>query len=137
MRRQIAAVMLFALVSACGGDSNPTNPVEGIAGTFNLVSVNGAPLPYIGMNDAEYKYEVLSDVYVLTDSRTWSETFTYRFTDKVADTVATKQLTDAGTYTRNGASVRLTSVETDMSGSFDGSALRFVLNGGFELVYKR
>ena len=137
MRRQIAALVLFALASACGGDSNPTNPVVGIAGTFNLVTVNGAPLPYVGTNDTEFKYEVISDTYVLTDSRTWTETFKYRFTDKKADTISVTELRDAGTFTQSGTNIRLLSQETDMSGEFDGSALRFVLNGGFELVYKK
>jgi hypothetical protein len=137
MRRQIAALALFALASACGGDSTPTNPVVGIAGTFNLVTVNGAPLPYIGTNDTEFKYEVVSDTYVLSESRTWTEVFTYRFTDKMADTVSVTELRDAGSFTQTGTSIRLLSQETDMSGEFDGSALRFVLNGGFELIYKR
>jgi hypothetical protein len=137
MRRSIVATLLLALVSACADSTAPADSAVAVTGTFSLVTVNGAPLPYTGTNNAEFKYEVLQDTYTLTSAGTWTETFRYRFTDKVADTVAVDEWKDAGTYERNGSSIHLISADTDMSGSFDGSALTFILQGGFELIYRR
>ena len=136
MRRSITAILLLALVSACTDTTNPT--VGTVAGTFNLMTVNGAPLPFTTQDNAQFRVEVVQDIYTMSDASTWTESFKYRFTDKAVDTVAVNELTDAGTYVRNGSSIRLTSADTDMRGSFDGTVLRFVLSGGsIELIYRR
>jgi predicted NAD/FAD-dependent oxidoreductase len=136
MRRSIISILLLALVSACADTTNPT--MVPVAGTFNLMTVNGAPLPYTAQDNAQFRFEVVQDTYTISDASTWTESFKYRFTDKAADTVAVNVLTDAGTYVRSGSSIHLTSADTDMRGSFDGTVLRFVLSGGsIELIYRR
>ena len=137
MRRPIVALLLLALAASCGDSTNTTAPTSSIAGNFSLTTVNGSPLPYLGMDDPHSRYEVLQDIYTLNDSRTWSEVYKYRFTDKVAGTSVVKEYIDAGTYTRSGSDIHLVSENTDISGTFDGTSISFVLQGQLVLVYRR
>lgn len=56
--RMLLCLALF-LSASCGSDSPPLLEPEAIAGTYELASIDGEPLPVSG-TDALYDYEVLS-----------------------------------------------------------------------------
>lgn len=56
--RTLSCLALF-LAASCGSDSPALLEPEAIAGTYELVSIDGEPLPVSG-TDALYDYEVLS-----------------------------------------------------------------------------
>ncbi|MCY7380907.1 MAG: hypothetical protein LH467_16425 [Gemmatimonadaceae bacterium] len=111
---------LFALL-ACGGDGS-TSPGASIAGAYSLTTVNGAPLPFVAQQAGTYKYEITADTYTLADGATWTEVRADRTTSNGAITTSTKS--DAGTWSRNGTSITLTSPANGaVSGTVSGNTL--------------
>ena len=51
--------LAFAFAAGCSSDSPPLLEPEAVAGTYDLVTIDGEPLPVSG-TDAYYQYEVLS-----------------------------------------------------------------------------
>jgi lipocalin-like protein len=103
MRRLLALLLLTAISgTACGGDSG-TNPTPAsLAGTWNLSTINGAPLPFV-LQAVGPKIEVLSDQIVAAAGGTFTETGSGRVTD--AGVVTIVPITDSGTWTISGATV--------------------------------
>jgi hypothetical protein len=109
--------------------------VVSAAGTWNLTTVNGSPLPFIAQA-ASPKVELLSDQLILGASGTFTQTTTVRFTDVGVDT--TQTFADAGTYTVNGTAI---SFRFNSDGSVEtgtvGSTTLTVAGGGFSAVYTK
>ena len=127
--------LAVAFTTACGGDSS-TGP-SSVAGTYSLTTVNSSPLPYVFINDASGKIEILSDVYTVSDNGTYTNPTIIRST--VNGTVTTDTLTSDGTYTRSGNSITLTDSAdptSKLSGTVTTGALTINTNG-FVLVYQR
>lgn len=125
----------LAVTAACGGDS-PTGP-SSVAGTYSLATVNSAPLPYVYLNDASGKFEIVSDVYVISENGTYTNPTIVRST--VSGTVTADTLTSNGTYTRSGNSITLTDAAdptSKLSGAVTTSGLT-ITAAGFILVYQR
>ena len=120
MRRQLFMLPLLALL-ACDGDGS-TGPGASIAGAYSLTTVNGAPLPFVVQQAGTYKYEITADTYTLADAGTWTEVRADRTTSNGAVTTSTK--TDAGSWSRNGTSITLTSPANGaLSGTVSGNTL--------------
>jgi hypothetical protein len=111
MRRFLAALAVLTL-TACitdsvgiagtkvtGGD-NSAGSTAGVAGTYTMRTVGGAPLPYTYAQTGADKSEFLDDVMTLTASGTWSELMHVRTT--VSGVVTVNAVTDGGTYVRVG-----------------------------------
>lgn len=135
MRRLILALGAVSLLGCGGGDSSGPS-VASAVGTWNLVTINGSPLPYTIVQIApSYKIEVLSDRYVANADRTWSETFSLRETD--AGTVTTTTDSDNGTWTQANAALTITSSDgTVSSAAISGNTIT-ISEGGFVSVYQR
>jgi hypothetical protein len=134
MRKALIAVATVALLG-CGGDS--TGPAVSAVGTWNLQTVNKAPLPYTAVFVANplYKLEILSDVFVARADGSYTETFTERETD--GTTVTTTSDDDIGTWVQNSTALSITSSDqTTTSASISGNTIT-LSTGGLVLVYKK
>jgi hypothetical protein len=137
MRRVLALLILLAAASgiACGGDSG-TNPTQAsLAGTWNLSTINGSPLPFT-VQAASPKIEVLNDQIIAAAGGTFTETGNYRFTN--AGVVSTQPFTDAGTWTLNGTAVsfHFNSDGSTGTGTVSGNTFT-VAQSGFSSVYTK
>ena len=134
MRKALIALAAVALLG-CGGDS--TGPAVSAVGTWNLQTVDNAPLPYTAVLIANplYKLEILSDVFVVHADGSYTETFTERETD--GTTVTTTSDEDDGTWVQNGTALSITSSDQTTTGaSISGNTIT-VSSQGLVLVYKR
>src|SRR4051812_32344048 len=103
MRRLFAVFALFSLTACSSGEILEAPATASTAGTYNLTSVDGAPLPFVAQ--ASPKVELVSEQFVLKENGTFSETMLYRFTNGTS--VTTQTLTDGGTYSISGSQVSL------------------------------
>ena len=134
MRKLVLAVATVSLLG-CGGDS--TGPgVASAVGTWNLVTVNGSPLPYtVVLIAPSYRLEIVSDRIVANANGTFNETFTYRETEN--GTVTTTTESDSGTWTQTNASLTITySDGTTSSAAISGNTIT-ASDVGFVFVYQR
>src|SRR5262245_42183221 len=135
MRRLL--VVALSLIAACGGDST-TGPTvqEQIAGTWTLSTVNGAPLPFIIAQSGANKLELLSDVFVVASTGSFTQTSTVRST--ISGVVSTQSVADAGTYTVNGTAITLHFNSDGSTGtaSWSGNTMT-TTDAGVALVYRR
>jgi hypothetical protein len=133
MRRLVLALSAASLL-ACGDSSGPG--VSSAIGTWNLVSVNGSPLPYtVVLIQPTYRLEVLSDVFVATANGTFTETFTTRETEN--GTVTTTTETDNGTWSQTGNTVTIVySDATTSTATISGNTIT-LSEQGLVLVYQR
>jgi hypothetical protein len=133
MRRLLLAVSAISLL-ACGDSSGPR--VSSAVGTWNLVTINGSPLPYtIRVVQPSYKLEILSDVFVAIQNGTFTETTTFRETEN-GNVIETTQPND-GIWSRNGNTVTVTG-SNGLPSTATISGDRITLSkSGFVSVYQR
>jgi hypothetical protein len=135
MRKLLLALASLAVIG-CGGDS--TGPNAQVAGTWNLQTVNGSPLPYTVAflaGPPVYKLELISDTFVTAANGTYTEAFTSRETD--GSTVTTSTENDTGTWSQNGSSLTVTASDgTVNTATISGNTI--TLNQqGLVAVYRR
>jgi hypothetical protein len=134
MRSMLATVFTVAtvLLAGCGGDSG-TPPMEAtLAGTWNLATVNGTPLPFV-LQQSNPKIEILSDKLVLSASGTFAQSIMARSTS--AGTITMQPIEDGGTYEARGTSASFTFNDGSQgNGTVDGNSLS-VTGVGYALVY--
>lgn len=132
--RQPLFMLPFLALLACGGDGS-TGPGASIAGAYSLTTVNGAPLPFVVTQAGTYKYEITADTYTLADGATFTEVRADRTTSNGAVTTSTK--TDAGSWSRNGTSITLTSPANGaVSGTVSGNMLT-LSSAGNTLIFTK
>jgi hypothetical protein len=134
MRKALIALAAVALLG-CGGDS--TGPAASAVGTWNLQTVNNAPLPFTAAFIANplYKLEILSDVFVVRADGSYTETFTERETD--GTTVTTTSDDDTGTWVQhNGALTITSSDQSSVDAAISGNTIT-VNTQGLVLVFAR
>lgn len=133
--RRFAVLLVLAAVVSCGGDSS-TSPSVSVSGTYSLQTVNGAALPYTYPQDVYDKFEFLSDVRVLSDSGTFTETFTNRYTQNGQPTTYT--MTGTGTYTVVGGGITFNHPNGTENGSVGVGTLTLrSVADGIIAVYKK
>jgi len=133
--RRFAVLLALATVVSCGGDS-PTSPSATVSGTYSLQTVNGVKLPYTYPQDVYDKFEFLSDVRTLSDSGTFTETFTNRSTQNGEATTFTR--TVGGTYTAVGGGITFNHPDGRESGSVGVGTLTIrSIGDGIIAVYKK
>jgi hypothetical protein len=128
--------MLALALCACGGDS-PTEPTQAsIAGTWELSTVNGSPLPYTVASFGADKVEIISEAVTFTANGTFSALSNTRTTE--SGQVTTESDTDTGTYTLNGTAITLTfaSDATTATGTISGNTIT-AAESGFSFVFKK
>ena len=132
----IALVVSSTLLFACGSDRATSPTVVSVAGTWNLTSVNGKPLPFI-FQAADPKLELLAKQFVISDAGT----FTYSFSVKATDddgTVTTTRRSDTGTNTLadNVVTFRYASDGTTVTASVTGGTMT-ILAGEYSQLFTK
>ena len=134
MRRTIPIVL--ALLAGCGA-GGPIQPDSvAVAGKWNLLTVNGQPLPYTDPHVSAYKFETLSHTVTMDARGTYKAQGRYRVTSNGNATMRVD--TDSGTYVLNAGQLTIVSLvtgERDL-GTIDGSALTFLVPG-YTFVFNR
>jgi hypothetical protein len=124
--RRFVALLAFAALAACGGDSSITPGT--VTGSYSLRTVNGSPLPFTVIQIGADKIEITGDVIILNEGGTFTETTSQRTTEN--GVVTTSTIDDAGTYTLTGTAITLTSPESgSISGAVSGGTMTLTLEG--------
>lgn len=136
MRRFFTIALLTVLGSSlagCGSDSGTNPTTASLAGTWNLTTVNGSPLPFTAQA-SNPKIEIMNDQIIAAAGGTFTETGNYRVTN--AGVVSTVPFTDSGTWVVNGTAVsfRFSSDNSVGTGTVSGNTFT-VAESGFSSVY--
>jgi len=134
MRKMFATLFTVAavLLAGCGGDAATPPIPASLAGTWNLSTVNGTPLPFV-VQLANPKIEILSDQLVLSESGTFAQSIMARQTS--GGTITMQNIEDGGTYQANGTFATFTFNDGSQgTGNVDGKSLT-VADVGYALVY--
>jgi len=128
----IVCTATAVFLAGCGSDDS-TGPTQSVAGTWNLTTVNGSPLPFT--IQATPKIEVLSDQLVVSANGTFTESTQTRTTNGTS--VSLQTLPDGGTYTLNGtAATFIFNDGTTGAGTVTGTGL-IVAFPGVSLSYQK
>lgn len=137
MRRLLSLTLTLAavLLVGCGSDGGPTAPTtSSIAGTWNLTTINGSPLPF-AMQASNPKVEVLSDQLVVNANGTFTETGQLRLTQ--GGTVVTQAVVGAGTYTLDGTAASFRWSDGSTGTATVSGKTATVAEGGYSYVYRQ
>ena len=131
----IALIVMSVSFIGCSSDSATAPTQASVAGTWNLTSINGSPLPYV-LQAANPKIEYLNEQLIVSANGTFTQTANARFTN--SGIVSTQPIADAGTYTLNGTAVsfRFNSDGSTGTGTVTGSSL-VVAQAGYSQVYTK
>ena len=124
--------LLFLLASlslGCSSYDLTTPTQDSLAGTWNLTTVNGSPLPYMIPQFGTTKREVLADVLTITAPNTFTEVTTVRSTQNGITTTIT--VTDSGTYEFTSYTVTLSFQSSGSigSGTLSGRKMSIITSG--------
>jgi hypothetical protein len=100
MMRKLLALAMLSFFVACGDDTTSPSSAN-LAGTYTLVSVNGATLPIV-VQAANPKIELVSEQLVVNSNGGFTITTTRRSTPTTG-AVTSATTTDAGTYSSSGS----------------------------------
>lgn len=132
MRKLVLAIAAVSLLG-CGGDSS--GPGASAVGTWNLVTINGSPLPATIIQAPTYRLEILSDRFVLSSNGTMSDTFTYRETENGTATTTTE--TDNGTWSQNNTALTITYSDGTSQTAAVSNDTFTISEQGFVFLYER
>ena len=131
---KVCAVALLALTAACGGGDGITEPAS-IAGTYNLVTIDGQSPPIVLFDEPGFKAEIMSGNFILAEGRTFTTNVVFRVTE--GGQVSTESDSYDGTYTVTGSTVDFAYSDGDSaSGTLNGNTLTFV-DGGSTAVFRK
>jgi hypothetical protein len=139
MKRLVFALASVALL-ACGG-SDSTGPFVSAEGTWNLLSVDGHPLPYTFFTQASppVQDEIVSDQYVLDANHNYTDAFTIRET--AGTDVTDDPGSDNGTWSQSGNRIDFDSADPQVSvpsATINGTGDLITFNvNGILLVYAK
>jgi hypothetical protein len=121
----VALSTLLALGAAgCGDDNGPTAPRVSL-GTYTLVSVNGAALPFTVPNTGSDTVVVQSATLTLTELSTYTVSV-----EGTQNSEATSVLSDEGTFSQRGSEVTFQSTRfaaAAYAGTTNGNTLTITL----------
>lgn len=118
--RKLIAVLALATLAGCGSDSSTS--ATSFEGTWNLSTVNGAPLPFTYYQTSTEKAEVVAETFAASAGKAYF-TSTYRYTNTGAP-VQTETIADTATYSISGNTVKIQySASDSVMGTWSGSRL--------------
>ena len=136
MRFSLMAVAASAIAACGGGSDGPTPPTPvSVAGTWNMQTVNGSPLPHLSAGSGNNKIELTADVLTVSSGGSFTDTQTYRTTENGSSTTLSEPF--AGTYVLNGSTVTF---RYNSGGSRTGTVSRDTLtvaNGPLSYVFRK
>lgn len=133
--RNLPAILALALAASCSSDSTAPTAAS-IAGTWNLSTVNGSPMPFV-VQTSNPKIELLNDQIIASASDTFTETYNVRFTSSTGQ-VTNEAGADAGTFTINGSAIsfRYNGGSTG-TGTVSGNSFTFAFAGYSQVFVKQ
>jgi hypothetical protein len=132
MKRALLVLLLAFAWVGCGDDSTG---LDGVAGRYELRTVNGSNLPWTAFQIGNDRYEVLSGFVQMNGDGTFSTSLTDRTTQGGQATTATT--VDNGTWTQTGNQLRFTFVDNSQStGVISGSEIT-VIEGQVSFVFRK
>ena len=132
---KVAAIAVFGLTAACGGDGDGINEPASIAGTYNLESLDGQSPPVVVFDEPEFKLEILSGNFILAANGTFTTNVVFRITED--SQVSTETESFSGTYTVTGSTVSFTYSDGDTdSATLVGNTLTFS-DGSSTAVFRK
>ena len=136
MRRLLVRsyALSMALLTACGSDSAVAPTKANITGSWNLQTINGAPLPYVAQ-PSDPKIEIMSDQIVATAAGRFTRTIGVRLTDSTG--VSTDNVTDGGSYVVTESTAVFTFNDGSKGTAVLGGDIFTVSEAGFEWIYRR
>jgi hypothetical protein len=136
MRRLVLAIGAISLL-ACGGDSTGLGASSAV-GTWNLVTINGAALPFTAYETSNppYKLEIMSDQFVASSNGAFSDAITTRENDN--GTITTSTTNTPGTWSQSGNTLTVTEASTGFvtTATISGNTVT-VSDQGMVSVYHR
>ena len=134
MRRMLTIVCTAAtLLGGCNSDDTTGPAQNAVSGTWNLQTVNGAPLPFVIQSTP--KIELVSDQLVVSGNGTFTQASQVRITN--GSSVTTENRSDAGTYSLSGTSATfIFNGGTTGAATVSGNTLS-VAEPGVSLVYQK
>ena len=121
MRRLLGLLLLAVMPLAACSDDDGSGPEATIEGAYTLRTVNGQPLPYVLLQVASVKFEILSSAVTIAQGGTFTHSAAVRYTDETGAT--TDEQTITGTFVRSGNNITLTQSGEDpatLSGVWNG-----------------
>lgn len=137
--RVISLLAAVCLLASCGGDS--VTGSAGIAGTYNLQTVNGAPLPFTIPTGTNSSISLVSQSLTLNASGSFSSSGVQRTTTNGVPVTETINCT--GTWVLAGTTLSTTEVVSGNCGGTDtgvwdgASKLTFTFPGPVVAVYTK
>jgi hypothetical protein len=113
MRYLVAGLALIALV-ACGGDSSTARPSDSVAGTWNLQTYNGKPLPYTGTVNDNGSFDRVDSGTIGFDGRA-TYVLAIKITNTLGATATPQNYDEVGSYAGT-AATGVTLKPNDLSG---------------------
>lgn len=107
LTRRSAILFAFASAAGCGNDA-ATNLRASATGTFQLVSVNGVPLPFVESSDATQEVRITAAQLQNRSDGSFTQTTSRSTTALPAGAVTTSSDVQNGTYTVGGDVVAFT-----------------------------
>jgi len=127
-----------ALAAACGGESPTSVPDAQLLGTYNLQTINGASLPFLGARIGADSVFITSVELTLSDGGLWTDSVMFLTTDGIHGSTSVGG--DNGTWTQSGSSLSLFSTKNNKIayiGTFAGTRLALQISGGSTFVFAR
>jgi hypothetical protein len=131
---------VLSVAASCGSDSGTAPAQVNAAGTWNLTTFNGAPLPAT-IQRSSPKIELLSDKLVLLPDGTFTDTYSIRNTSFTGD-VTLASGSDSGRYSVSAFTIHLVYADGSISsGSVTSTTLTLILGTETQItqtqVYQR
>lgn len=135
--RRLAALIALLLVGACTNEIDQSTRPENIVGTYQLVSVGGAPLPATRQLDTTTAL-IISGELMLTSDHSWTETIKLR-SSSGAGQILVQNGSGSWTIIRDFAYLAFNDTLNGYQFSGTGSGRTIVLqfSDGSEMIYRR
>jgi hypothetical protein len=129
----IVCTAATVLLAGCDSDATTVSTGNGVSGTWNLTTVNGAPLPFVIQSTP--RIELVSEQLVVSGNGTFTQASQVRTTS--GTTVSTQTLSTGGTYTQSGTTASFIFNDgTTGAGTVSGNSLA-VAKPGRAYVYAK
>ena len=139
MRKHFVAITLGALAMSSVACSDLVTGIGGsynVTGNFELMTLNGSPLPTIAYDDGFEQHQLLGETFTIYSDGTYTDDYTVRVLTQTGSTQ--RSFRDVGTYQQNNTALQFRDSSTGdvFTGSISGNTLT-VSQLGDVYVYRR